>query len=116
MRAIAGISFFSGFVLFLSYSFEAFDVPFPPAITGLIVLFLWLCTQKEAPQFLDEGAATLFRFFPLLFVPPLTQIVGVLDSVYANLAVLLFATTVSSLFGLWITAKLYLWLRRKQMS
>ncbi len=116
MRAIVGISFFLGFVLFLSYSFEAFGIPFPPAITGLIVLFLWLCTQKKAPQFLEEGAAMLFRFFPLLFVPPLTQVAGVMDSVYANLAVLLFATTVSSLFGLWVTAKLYLWLRRRQAS
>ena len=116
VRAILGTAFFVALVIGAEWVMAVFGAVLPPAVVAMIVLAAVLAVIRKVPAVLEEGAAFLFRIFPLLFIPAIIGVVTVLDIVAAHWLILIFAVTGSSLFGLLVSAILYRWLRAKKRS
>jgi len=116
VKAIIGTVFFVALVIGAEWLMVVFDAVLPPAVVAMIVLAVVLAILGKVPAVLDEGAAFLFRIFPLLFIPAIIGVVTVLDIVAAHWLILIFAVTGSSLLGLLAAAILYRLLRAKKRS
>lgn len=116
MRGIIGAFIFVCLVVVVGWALNAAHSGLPPAIVGMVLLSLALALYGKVPKILDDGAAFLFRIFPLLFIPAIVGVVTVLDIVFEYWLVLLFAVTASSFLGLLVAALIYRLLRAKKRS
>ena len=89
-------------------------LPLPSAVLGILVLSVLLLWLGRIPDYLGEGAETLIRLFPLLFIPPLVAVSDLGALISRHWLVLLLAVSVSTLTGLWVTAFVYRALRKGQ--
>ncbi|MFC3051754.1 CidA/LrgA family protein [Kordiimonas pumila] len=114
MKAIGGIIIFIVLVGFASWVIELSSVPVMPSIAVMVGLLVFLRIYGRVPALLDAGANSLFRLFPLLFIPPVVMVVAVKDLLLTNMAALLFAVTASCLLGLATSAFIYRLFARRQ--
>ncbi|NVJ97198.1 MAG: CidA/LrgA family protein [Alphaproteobacteria bacterium] len=93
---------------------RAVALPLPTAILGIVVLAAVLLWLGRVPEFLGNGADTLIRLFPLLFIPPLVAVSGLGALLVSHWLVLLIAISLSTFAGLAATAFIYQAFRKGQ--
>ena len=116
MKSVFGIAFFVASIFAAQWAVEAVGLPVPASVAAMVMIAVGLAVLGKVPSAIEEGAAVLFRIFPLLFIPAIVGVVTVLDLVTNNWLLLIFAITGSSLLGLLVTALLYRALRAKKRS
>ncbi len=113
VKAFMGILFLAALAVGIDILFTNYKIPVPAPIIVMAGLAVFYAVFGRVPDFIDTASERLFRIFPLLFIPALVGVVTVLHLVAANLIVLLFAITFSSLLGLVVAARLYVFFARK---
>ena len=79
---------------------DAFGLPVPGPVIGLLLLLIWLTAGGRTPSDLGAVADGFIRYLPLLFVPAAVGLVQYLDLLSAFGAVLLVIIIGSTLTGL----------------
>lgn len=87
------------------------QLPLPPSVIGLIILFAALQSGVVKLESVQALAKTLLDYLVLMVVPACISIMQYLDIIRADLGVLIVATALSTLLVLIVTGKSYEWLR-----
>ena len=113
-RVIGGLAFFALTVLALDGFRQALGIPVPTPILAMALLAFFFLRHGKVPDFIEDAANTLFRIFPLLFIPALVSIITLTSLVKDHWLVLLLVVTLSSLIGLTGAALTYKAMRRSR--
>ncbi|WP_294033498.1 CidA/LrgA family protein [uncultured Moraxella sp.] len=92
------------------------DLPLPPSVIGLVVLFLALQSGLVKLATVEKLAKVLMDYLVLLVIPACISIMQYLDIIRDDLWVLLVGVGVSTVLVLISTAGSYTWLRKLQKS
>ncbi|USZ14535.1 CidA/LrgA family protein [Moraxella sp. FZLJ2107] len=92
------------------------DLPLPPSIIGLVVLFIALQTGVVQLATVEKLAKVLMDYLVLLVIPACISIMQYLDIIRDDLWVLIVAVSLSTVLVLISTAGSYTWLRKLQKS
>lgn len=92
------------------------NLPLPPSVIGLLILFFALQTKVVKLETVQSLAKVMLDYLVLMVVPACISIMQYLDLIRDDLWVLLVATTLSTFLVLISTGKSYQWLRRYQKS
>lgn len=92
------------------------DLPLPPSVIGLVVLFLALQSGLVKLATVEKLAKVLMDYLVLLVIPACISIMQYLDIIRDDLRVLLVGVGVSTVLVLISTAGSYTWLRKLQKS
>ena len=92
------------------------DLPLPPSVIGLVVLFLALHSGLVKLATVEKLAKVLMDYLVLLVIPACISIMQYLDIIRDDLWVLLVGVGVSTVLVLISTAGSYTWLRKLQKS
>lgn len=92
------------------------DLPLPPSVIGLVVLFVALQSGLVKLATVEKLAKVLMDYLVLLVIPACISIMQYLDIIRDDLWVLLVGVSVSTILVLISTAGSYTWLRRVQKS
>lgn len=92
------------------------DLPLPPSVIGLVVLFLALQSGLVKLATVEKLAKVLMDYLVLLVIPACISIMQYLDIIRDDLWVLLVGVGVSTVLVLVSTAGSYTWLRKLQKS
>lgn len=92
------------------------DLPLPPSVIGLVVLFLALQSGLVKLTTVEKLAKVLMDYLVLLVIPACISIMQYLDIIRDDLWVLLVGVGVSTVLVLISTAGSYTWLRKLQKS
>ena len=93
-----------------------FDLPLPPSVIGLILLFLALQTGLVKLITIEKLAKVLMDYLVLLVVPACISIMQYLDIIRDDFWVLIIGVSVSTILVLLTSAGSYTWLRKRQKS
>ena len=93
-----------------------FDLPLPPSVIGLILLFLALQTGLVKLTTIEKLAKVLMDYLVLLVVPACISIMQYLDIIRDDFWVLIIGVSVSTILVLLTSAGSYTWLRKLQKS
>ncbi|OOR84595.1 CidA/LrgA family protein [Moraxella canis] len=93
-----------------------FDLPLPPSVIGLILLFLALQTGLVKLTTIEKLAKVLMDYLVLLVVPACISIMQYLDIIRDDFWVLIIGVSVSTILVLLTSAGSYTWLRKRQKS
>lgn len=91
---------------------EVYQLRIPPAIIGIIVLFLFFLIMQCIPRSIALAGKSLLNHMSIFFIPALVGIVNYLDLIKAFPLALFLAVVVTTLISLAITA----WLAQYLMS
>lgn len=92
------------------------DLPLPPSVIGLVVLFLALQSGLVKLATVEKLAKVLMDYLVLLVIPACISIMQYLDIICDDLWVLLVGVGVSTVLVLISAAGSYTWLRKLQKS
>lgn len=92
------------------------NLPLPPSVIGLVVLFLALQSGLVKLATVEKLAKVLMDYLVLLVIPACISIMQYLDIIRDDLWVLLVGVGVSTVLVLISTAGSYTWLRKLQKS
>lgn len=92
------------------------NLPLPPSIIGLLILFFGLQSGLIKLESVQVLAKTLLDYLVLMVIPACISIMQYLDIIRADLWVLVVATTISTFLVLITTGKTYEWLRWYQKN
>ena len=92
---------------------DAFGLPVPGPVIGLLLLLIWLTAGGRTPSDLGAVADGFIRYLPLLFVPAAVGLVQYLDLLSAFGAVLLVIIIGSTLAGLVVAAFVFSYVAAK---
>lgn len=92
------------------------DLPLPPSVIGLVVLFLALQSGLVKLATVEKLAKVLMDYLVLLVIPACISIMQYLDIIRDDLWVLLVGVGLSTVLVLISTAGSYTWLRKLQKS
>ncbi|QPG05071.1 CidA/LrgA family protein [Salinimonas marina] len=87
-----------------------FNLPFPGALAGLLVLLLLLLLKKQVPQPLHLGAKPLLTHMTMLFVPAVTSVVLFVEDIQHHWLGLSLAIVASTLVALVLSAWISQWI------
>lgn len=93
-----------------------FQLPLPPSIIGLIVLFLALQSGLVKLQTVEKFAKVLMDHLVLLVIPACISLMQYLDIIRDDFWVLLLGVSISTILVLLSSALSYGWLRKLQKS
>ena len=93
-----------------------FDLPLPPSVIGLILLFLALQVGLVKLATIEKLAKVLMDYLVLLVVPACISIMQYLDIIRDDFWVLIIGVSVSTILVLLTSAGSYTWLRKLQKS
>ncbi|WP_049235714.1 CidA/LrgA family protein [Moraxella canis] len=93
-----------------------FDLPLPPSVIGLILLFLALQIGLVKLTTIEKLAKVLMDYLVLLVVPACISIMQYLDIIRDDFWVLIIGVSVSTILVLLTSAGSYNWLRKLQKS
>lgn len=93
-----------------------FDLPLPPSVIGLILLFLALQVGLVKLATIEKLAKVLMDSLVLLVVPACISIMQYLDIIRDDFWVLIIGVSVSTILVLLTSAGSYTWLRKLQKS
>jgi holin-like protein len=80
---------------------NAFKIPIPGNVLGVLVLFLLLCLGVLKIEHIKEAADFLLKHLVFFFIPITVGLMNCWDIFYAHWLVFLIAIVVSSLLPLW---------------
>lgn len=89
------------------------NLPVPGPVTGMILLFLWLCWRGGVPQPLDMVARGLLARLSLLYVPAGVGIMQYLADLRSNGLAIMVAVGLSTLLAIIVTGWALQWLLRR---
>lgn len=90
------------------------NLPLPPSVIGLLVLFLSLQMGLVKLSTVEKLARVLLDYLVLLVIPACISIMQYLDVIRDDLWVLAVAVAISTILVLLSTAQSYQWLRKWQ--
>ncbi|OAV17140.1 Antiholin-like protein LrgA [Moraxella catarrhalis] len=93
-----------------------FDLPLPPSVIGLILLFLALQVGLVKLATIEKLAKVLMDYLVLLVVPACISIMQYLDIIRDDFWVLVIGVSASTILVLLTSAGSYTWLRKLQKS
>ncbi|WP_227512537.1 CidA/LrgA family protein [Moraxella catarrhalis] len=93
-----------------------FDLPLPPSVVGLILLFLALQVGLVKLATIEKLAKVLMDYLVLLVVPACISIMQYLDIIRDDFWVLIIGVSASTILVLLTSAGSYTWLRKFQKS
>lgn len=93
-----------------------FDLPLPPSVIGLILLFLALQVGLVKLATIEKLAKVLMDYLVLLVVPACISIMQYLDIIRDDFWVLIIGVSVSTILVLLTSVGSYTWLRKLQKS
>lgn len=93
-----------------------FDLPLPPSVVGLILLFLALQVGLVKLATIEKLAKVLMDYLVLLVVPACISIIQYLDIIRDDFWVLVIGVSASTILVLLTSAGSYTWLRKLQKS
>jgi holin-like protein len=77
---------------------QAFEIPVPGSIIGMLLLFFLLLSGLVKERLLDEGSDLLLRYMPLFFVPATVGVIRYFDVFAGKGSLLLVALFLSTFF------------------
>ncbi|UNU72929.1 CidA/LrgA family protein [Moraxella nasovis] len=93
------------------------NLPLPPSVIGLVVLFMALQTGVIELKTVQKLAQVMLDYLVLIIVPICISLMQYLDVIYDDLWILLTASAVSTIIVLIVTGKAYqlgrLWQKRR---
>jgi holin-like protein len=92
------------------FAFHYFSLPLPPALIGIVILFVGLLLNRSVPKFITIATRPLLAYMGLFILPAMISVMLFLDvfSTYfiALLSVILFSTVLSLAFTLWLSQRI----------
>ncbi|OOR88080.1 murein hydrolase regulator LrgA [Moraxella caviae] len=92
------------------------DLPLPPSVIGLLILFALLQTGVVPLATVQQLARTMLDYLVLIIVPVCISLMQYLDIIKSDAWILIVATSLSTLLVLIVTGKVYAVLRAWQKS
>src|SRR5690554_3761626 len=81
---LRGLSWLIGFQLLGTALNVLFFPVIPGPIIGLVLFFIYLLVRGNVSAPIDEAAASLLRYLPLLLVPPAIGVMAHVDDIQAD--------------------------------
>jgi holin-like protein len=110
---------FNYFILILVCQFlgeltvQLLGLPFPGAVVGALMLFIYLNINQGIPSRLEKVANELLRYLSLFFVPAGVGVMAHFHLLQQDLVAILVAIVVSTLIGIGVTAFVMNYLNKK---
>ncbi len=86
----------------------------PPAISGVLLLFVTLLLLGEIPPWLDVGVSLLLRHFTLFLLPPSVGVIAVWPQIKAHWPGFCLTLLLSTFIPLYAAAYLYQFLEQRE--
>ena len=109
----------SGFITLLLFTVlgdgisAIFKLPIPGAVTGLILLVIWLQVKGGAPKELQQVSQFCIRYMAVLFIPSSVAVFFMTDLLSRQWLPLVLATFVATPIGIVISGHFMQWLLRR---
>lgn len=96
-------------ILYLFYYIGVFivkgtNIPLPPSVVGLLLLFFCLQRKWIKVGIIRDGASFLIAFMTLFFIPPIIGILEYPELLSLEGIILLVSVLLSTLFAIYITS------------
>ncbi|MDT0628960.1 CidA/LrgA family protein [Alteromonas sp. W364] len=100
LRGAFGFLVLTFIYLFAVFLFHALSLPVPPALIGILILFLLLLVLKKVPLSVTTAARPLLAHMGLFLLPPMISVLLFLDVFNQHAVVLLLAIVGSTVLSL----------------
>jgi len=90
-----------------------FNLLIPGDIIGIFILLIFILYKKSIPIEIEQATNPLLNNLGLLFVPAGVGIIAYLDFIQINWKIILFASILTTILGLIISAFTFIMLRKK---
>ncbi len=103
-HALLGLILFFALYGASEYTFTRMGWAFPPALGGIVLLFVLMAAYRCVPKPVSIASAPLLKHMSLFFLPAIVAIANYTDLIKAYPLALLLAIVVSTLVSLALTA------------